>query len=311
MAAWQRVKTEVRHLLEVVLLPGLAAVLPWRWCFALFKRIACWNWLYQPACEIEWNNATAKGYGGDKAQWTQHRRLVQLVDHADHYLHRTRSDAWMHRHMDVYGDWRALGEPSFLFSFHWGAGMWALRHARSQGLQVNAIAAPILAENFQGRSVFFRYAQARIVSIEQALGRSVVLVPKGLRNLRTALKQGQQVLALLDVPQDRGAVGHFQMLGETVRLSQALPEMAERQQAPMAVYVTAFDAQTGRRALHIQNLPAGMSAAEVTQFVVTWLDGLIRDQPAAWHFWGMWPAFVAPAQPAQAAVHAAHSAEKA
>ena len=44
---WLRLKREVRDLFELVLIPGLAAVLPWPVCFALFKRISNWRWLYR------------------------------------------------------------------------------------------------------------------------------------------------------------------------------------------------------------------------------------------------------------------------
>ena len=46
---WLRLKREVRDLFELVLIPGLAAVLPWPVCFALFKRISNWRWLYREA----------------------------------------------------------------------------------------------------------------------------------------------------------------------------------------------------------------------------------------------------------------------
>ena len=41
---WQwlprRLRGEARDLIELVLVPGLAAVLPWRWCFVLFRSLA-------------------------------------------------------------------------------------------------------------------------------------------------------------------------------------------------------------------------------------------------------------------------------
>ena len=41
----QRLRTEARDLIELVLAPGLASVLPWPWCFAIFKRLARVRWL--------------------------------------------------------------------------------------------------------------------------------------------------------------------------------------------------------------------------------------------------------------------------
>ena len=47
--AWNRLRTELRDLLELVLLPGLAAVLPWPLCYRLFRRLARWDGLYREA----------------------------------------------------------------------------------------------------------------------------------------------------------------------------------------------------------------------------------------------------------------------
>ena len=99
-----RFKQEVRDALEVVILPGMAALLPWGLCFRLFRRIARWDWLYREACQADLHMAEAKNQVPDRQRWLQERRLVQLVDHADHYLHRTRSDAWMRKHLTVTGD---------------------------------------------------------------------------------------------------------------------------------------------------------------------------------------------------------------
>lgn len=200
MGLLRRLQHECRDVLELVLLPGLAAVLPWGLCFRLFRRMARWQWLYREACEADWREAHAKGFAQDRRHWLWERKLVQLVDHADFYLHRTRSDGWLRRHLQVSGDWMAHGTPAFLFTFHWGAGMWGLRHARQAGLRVHALAAPAERAHFAGRWVLLRYVRARLRAVEQALERPLVLVPRGLRQIKEALACQEQVLALLDVP---------------------------------------------------------------------------------------------------------------
>ncbi|WP_313235007.1 hypothetical protein [Delftia acidovorans] len=287
-----RARREVRALLELVLLPGLAAVLPWRVCFRLFKRIARWPWLYREACEADWVQARAKGLAPDREVWLQERRLVHLIDHADLYLHCTRSDRWMARHLEVRGDWYEAGQPGFLFTFHWGAGMWGLRHARQAGLKIHALAAPAEGDHFKGHFVLKRYAEARQRSVEQALGRPPVLVPKGLRQIRPALERGEQLLTVLDVPQD----GHAQawearLLDEPVRISRAMPDLATRHKALSVLYLTGFDMDSGRRFLHIQPLASRDDADALACEAFAVLDRIIRERPASWHFWGQWPRF--------------------
>ena len=57
----QRLRTEARDLIELVLAPGLASVLPWPWCFAIFKRLARVRWLYGAACAQALEQAQARG----------------------------------------------------------------------------------------------------------------------------------------------------------------------------------------------------------------------------------------------------------
>lgn len=293
MTAWlHRALGEGRDALELVLLPGLAAVLPWGLCFRLFRRVARWQWLYREACEADWREAHAKGMADDKRHWLWERKLVQLVDHADFYLHKTRTNAWLARHVRVSGDWVAQGRPAFLFTFHWGAGMWGLRHARQAGLRVHALSAPAESIHFEGRWVLLRYVRARLRSVEEALEQPLVLVPKGLRQVKEALDGGEQVLALLDVPQDAGGKGQVcELLGERVLLSLAMPEMAARRQAACVMYVTGLDVHNGKRFLKIVSLPAGAQPEAMARMMLDWLGGWIRQSPAAWHLWGQWPRF--------------------
>ncbi len=283
---------ECKDFLEYVLIPGLAAVLPWRICYCVFRRIAHWEWLYRDICQADLALAQSKGYVQDSSVWLWQRRLVQMVDHADHYLHRTRSDRWWKKHMRVSGAWGENGAPSFLFTFHWGAGMWGLRHAQAEGLRVHALSASIPEHAFVNRRVFGCYVRARLHSVEQALKRPLVYVPKGLRNIKKALANGEQVLALLDVPQDAPGRGDvFSLLGEDICLSASMPEMAAAKKAPYCIYVTGFDFDSGERFLRIASFPPAANGVEIMERAVVFLEALIKEQPAAWHLWGQWLRF--------------------
>ena len=102
-------RVQGRDLLQLWLLPGLAAVLPWRWCFALYRRLARWPWLYRAEVEAALAGAQLRGWlaPAEAARWATERRLVSLVDHADFFLSRTRGDGWLRRHVEVRGQWPA------------------------------------------------------------------------------------------------------------------------------------------------------------------------------------------------------------
>jgi hypothetical protein len=202
----QRILCESRDLLELVLLPGLAAVLPWSLCFRVFRRLAHWRWLYREVCEQAVREAQARGVIGDEAHWHWMRRLVTLIDHADYYLSRTRGDRWLLRHVTVDGAWPPPDRAGILCTFHWGAGMWGLRSAAHAGLCAHKLVGPLDEKSFHGRRVLGWYARARSrEEVPRALGQSVIDTSASLRPVIGVLRAQQQVLAVIDVPADQVA----------------------------------------------------------------------------------------------------------
>lgn len=299
MAAWlggwrRRLGTEARDLVELVLLPGLAVVLPWPWCFALFRRMARWHWLYGAQCREALAQARLRGCcGADEAAWVAERRLVTLLDHADHYLLRTRSpQAWMARYLQVQGQWAPGGRAALLWTFHWGMGMWALVHARAHGLRAPMVLAAPGGPDFTGRTVFGHYVRARMRSVELALGEPVIFVPGGMAGVRNALAEGRQVIVVMDVPQDQVPVTRVTtLLDVPVSVPAVLPQLAVEQALPVTVFSMGTDGCTGHRMLHIEPLGVHGDAGELTDAAFAHLDRLLRTAPAGWHLWAQAPRF--------------------
>jgi hypothetical protein len=284
----QRLGVELRDLLEVVLVPGLAAALPWGIGYRVLRRAAHALPLYETETHHALNQAERRGWAPDPREWALRRKLTALVDHCDHYLSSTRSDAWMKRHLDVAGRWPEPGQAALLLTFHWGAGMWALRHAGSAGLHVNALIAPITEENFGGRRVLFRYARARTLAVARALGRPFLDVSAvGMRGVLRALSRHEQVLAVIDVPSDQVSSSLPVIVADLpARIPTPLLRLAIERKIPVYVFVTGFRLDDGQRFLRIEPIGVPGSLEAVTQDLAARLDGLIRENPPAWHFWG-------------------------
>ncbi|MBK9441166.1 MAG: hypothetical protein IPN53_07575 [Comamonadaceae bacterium] len=287
----QRWIQEARDILELVLLPGMAAVLPWTLCFMLFKRFARWRWLYREPCEAALAQATRLGWGGeDQAHWLWVRKLVTLVDHADHYLGLSRSDRWMQRHLQVTGRWPAGSKGMLLITFHWGAGYWGLRHATAQGLHPHALVASLSTPAYQGRWVLTRYARSRNAHVANTLGAEVLDVRKNLKAVILAARRGSQLLAVVDAPADdtKTAVT-VKLMGMTAQFPIGMLRLAVDQQLSAVMYVTGLNVQTGTRTLSIQALPMHLTAEELAGRVFGELQALITQDAPAWHFWSEAP----------------------
>ena len=287
---WQ----ELRDLVEYVVLPGLAAVLPWRLCYRLFRVLAHWPWLYGRQCTAALEQAQLHGMVSDgcAAKWLWMRRLVTLLDHADHYLFRTRSTAWMKRHVRVRGAWAPVDGAALLWTFHWGMGMWALCHARAHGIRARMVLAAPQGRDFAGRAVFGWYVRARMRSVALALGTPVIFVPGGMREIRESLEEGQSIVVVMDVPQDQVSVTSItELLGMRVSVPAILPRMAQEHGLPVTVFHMGLDVATGDRLLTIDTLEEGLGARALMDQTFAQLDFLLRREPAAWHLWTEAPRF--------------------
>lgn len=287
LRVWDRCKVEGRDALELVLLPGLAIVLPWRVCFPLFRYLSRWTFLYRSSCERAFVQARQRGWVHDEAQWLHSRRLMTLVDHADLYLTRFRGDAWMKRYLRVQGQWLAADQAAILCTFHWGAGMWGLRHAGAAGGKGHALVAPFDRSHFAGRWVLYHYAKARIASVAAALNSETLDVSRSLRPALRALRANEQVLAAVDVPADQFSTSEaITLLGMPARVPKALLRLAVEQRIPVTVYLTGIDLSSGERFLSIRQLGVRDTLEPLIRDVFLELEAAIRECPPAWHFWG-------------------------
>lgn len=281
-----RLRIEARDLMELVLLPGLAAVLPWRLCFKVFKLLARCSFLYKAQCDAALAQAKARGWATHDSDWLAARRLVTLVDHADYYLARTRSDAWLKSHVLVDGRWPSPGEAALLCTFHWGAGMWGLRHVSASGLKAHALVAPLNGAHFAGRTVLHRYAQARTACVAQALQCPTLDVSASLRPVLRALRSKEQVLAAIDVPSDQVSSSEsIPFLGMRARVPRALLRLAVDQGVPVTMFLTGIRMADGKRFIRIRAHGAHEEVETLIRDLFADLEAAIVENPPAWHFW--------------------------
>lgn len=285
MAFRRRLQNELRDLLELVLVPGLAAILPWRFCFRVLKFLSRFEFLYKDSCAQPYAFARAHGWFQNLGLWQRHRRLVMMVDHADFYLVRFRSLRWMNRHMDVDGSWPLPDAAGMLYSFHWGCGMWALWHAGAAGLHPHPLVAPLRREMFPGRWVRFHYFRARNRAVQDALGRAPFDISVSLRPMLKALRAKEQVIALLDVPPNQVSSSQpVPFLGGCAHMPAGLLRVAVEQGLPVTLYANGFRLSDGHRFLRIMRLGVYTDLDALSRKVFGYLEDLIREEPVLWYY---------------------------
>lgn len=288
----RRMRTECKDVLELVMLPALAVLLPWSTAYRLARCILQWVPAYRGAAVQALAEYKQRCTVTDEPAWLMRRRLVTWTDHADHYLARTRSDAWLDKHLHVQGAWPAADKAALLFTFHWGAGMWGLRHAARAGLLPRALVASTEGAPFAGRTVLGWYARARTATVKTALRCEPLDVSGSLRPAVKALRADGQVLAAIDVPADQAASAEpVTILGLQASVPRALHRLAVDQKVPVYVYLTGLDDATGQRTLKITPLAVHEDVTELIRAVFANLEQALREDPAGWHFWTEAPRF--------------------
>ena len=287
-----------RTLRESVLLPATAALLPWSAGFRLLQRYSRRANLYREVCEAALAGASTIGGIADPLAWKRRHLLIRLVDHCDLFLVRTRSRRWLRRFVDIDGEWPSSG-PFIAMTFHWGAGLWALAQLRASGRRARFVSARIHSGAFHGDRVAHAYARARNRTVERAGGGPVIYTGGATSIIRDALRAGDVVVALYDLPADNThSTIRTVVCDRAVRLPAGLARVAVEEGAAVVPFSMGLDGASGRRKLRIEPAFRPVDAQEFADRLGRSLTRLISEDSAAWHFSAFAPQFFASGQPA-------------
>lgn len=293
MGVLASLRVEWRSCVELYLLPGLAAVLPWRLAFRVLRRCARSESLYAD----EWRAALAAAQQhqtiDDPADWGWRYRTCRLVDHADYWLSRLRSRHWLTKHVDQVGTWPCTREPAVGVFFHWCAGMWAVR-----ALHVAGPSAAVLAGHFSKRSMggswlAYWYGHLRLHELARAGGRPLIYAPGTVKRALGDLAQCYWVIGTPDVPPTETRLTvPVTLFGRPARFTEGLLRIARDAQVPVVMFTLALDFVTGRRELRISG-PFDPGDPATLHRVVEYWQGLLQEKSWGFTLWPMMPAWFA------------------
>jgi phosphatidylinositol dimannoside acyltransferase len=278
-----------RQIAECIMLPALAATLPWPLAWRAIRALAARGRLFEG--EAERAQAAWSAHDSliqERKSWLECHRLMRIVDHVDPALSLARSDGFLDRHVIVDGD-AIPAAPCLFVGFHYGTGFWSLRHLRRLGHHVSFLAAPVTRAHWPGQPLAFAFARLRKTGVERAGNAPVILVGGSADTIRAALRSGTSVLALIDVPEPTTTTVTVRLLGHDVQFPDGILRIGAAERVPLIGYVASLDARGGTRHLRFTRLPDDPAAA--LHALAAMLDAAIRRDPAAWHFWAEWPRF--------------------
>lgn len=287
-------KASLKLFTELFLLPGMAALLPWRWCLRLFRRAARGRRLYP---EVEWmlRGARSANAVDHEEEWRYALRLTRIFSYADLFLSMFRTDRWLARHVDVTGSWP---EGAFLaVTYHWGAGMWALRHLKMHGKRTAFLSIRFDRATFRDSGLRYWYGRLRMRETSRAGGGAPVIYTGGSSDrIAAAHRDNVCVMALLDVaPKPTQATAPVMLLGLPARLRRGLARLAIERNIPVVTFCMNLDRASGRLKLRIdQPLTAPTEDGLMRELAANFQSALEQD-PCAWHSWSEVQLFLDPA----------------
>ncbi|HSQ82774.1 MAG TPA: hypothetical protein VLU54_16855 [Casimicrobiaceae bacterium] len=283
-------ETSRRQIGECLLLPALAASLPWRVAWPLLRALARRGFFFADGAARAAQAAAQRGFAENPASWAYSHRLMRIVDQIDPAISSSRGDRWMESHLTVDGDPLPPG-PCILVGFHYGTGFWSLRHLRRCGYRVSFLSRPIDASLAPGQPLRLAFMRWRMRQVEKAGGAPVIYVGGSVERIRAALRDGISILGMVDVPQPSSTSrAQVSFLGAIARFPDGLVRLAAAEKVPLVAYLARLDPQSGRRHLTLARLPIG--GEDPMQSLVALLERAVRDDPSAWHLWEQWPLFI-------------------
>lgn len=289
-------RRELRALLELFLIPGFCALLPWPLGFRWLRFCSRFRWMYRD----EWTAALAQARQfmdlGEEDTWARQFRLGRLVDHADLYLSMTRSDRWMARYVDGWNDWPGASNGVVVLLYHWCPGFWVLRAMRHQGATVSALIAPLTRRSMGEAHLAYWYGRLRMWEIVRANGRPLVYPEGAIRRLVKVLKSNQTggekawVCGMPDVPPSAADPGEpVRMFGQCGYFSTGLISIARLSGVPVVSAHMGLELRGGRRDLTVLGPFDPSDPALLQQAVDAW-EARIRDRPWGYFLWAALPA---------------------
>ena len=180
-----------------------------------------------------------------------------------------------------------------VIGFHWGVGMWVLRHLRSAGLRTAVLSNHIDPREFAGQTVRYWYGRIRMAEAQRIAGSPNIYTGgsvkrMSVRRILSVIGDGVNVLALIDVPlRGEGQGLPVKFLGRSARFPNGLTRIAFAKRIPMLTFRVGLDQLSGARLLRIDGPIRTDSEQALMDRIGYEFDKALHSDATAWHFWAL------------------------
>lgn len=280
--------TQFRDACLLVVVPAIAAVLPWSlgWRWLRYWSRKPWG-AFADAANVALPIARQWLQIEDEAVFAERMRLLWLMDGCDLYAsmlrpRRTRPP----RHVEQLGQWPK--KSGFIaLGFHYGVGHEVLRNLAAANFDYTFVSGRWRREDYPGLPVRYWYGRLRARDIARIGGRPIAYRPGIKQTLDQTLREACVIIGLIDLPprlapRQRHKV---KLLSHKLSLPGGMIELAREAGVPVVPYWVEFDEQMYRRRVCIGEPIATDDIDTALAEVARILDKCIRAAPYAWMLW--------------------------
>lgn len=287
MPFWLACKRELRDLLSLWLVPGLAALLPWAVCLRLYWWLAASPLLLREEVAGSRGGRGMFGLSPDDPGFDRRFRFGFLLEHAD--LFRALGRGWrgLAATMPLIGPERASCEGGLCFFFNFNQGLPALASLRAAGFDVHLVYRSLRERPAGVGWLRYAYMRLRLRVVARVCGNSGIGTGGARDRIAATITAGGLVCVAADTP-PRVGTGLVPIRFSDGRegwwrsgvLKLALELPGERR-----CFHVHLEWTTRRRRLELKALPGTTRLGELTAQLNSEFLEAFSGQPELWFYW--------------------------
>lgn len=286
-AVWLAIKRELRDLLSLWLVPGLAAVLPWQWCLRLYWWLASSRLLMREEVAGSRGGRQFLGLPPSDDLFDRRFRFGFLLEHAD--VFRVLGRGWkglarttpMHSETDI----EAGGGLCFFFNFN--QGLPALATLRLAGFEVFLVYRSLKERPAGIGYLRYAYMRLRLHTVAVVCGNQGIGTGGARERIAQTIAAGGLVCVAADTP-PRAGTGLVPVRfpgGREAWWRSGVLKLALHLPGPRRCFTVQLDWERRQRTLELTTLPASQSLSELVETLNQEFLMTLERQAELWFYW--------------------------
>lgn len=287
MSPWLAIKRELRDLLSLWLVPGLAAVLPWHWCVNIYWRLAGSRLLMREEVAGSRGGRAMLGLVAEDAEFDRRFRFGFMLEHAD--LFRAVGRGWrgLARTMPLTRHDEAPASGGLCFFYNFNQGLPALATLRAAGYQVYLVYRSLDARPAGVGWLRYGYMRLRLRMVAQVCGNSGIGTGGARERIADTIAAGGLVCVAADTPPrpNTGLVPVRFPDGRQAWWRSGVLKLALQLPGPRRCFSVRLDWTTRQRTLDLKLLPSTQDLGELVHQLNDEFIDILAGQSELWFYW--------------------------